>query len=134
MFSVFFKRGKKRRVFQRATALLLLTLSFADMAIIDVFLPELCEREGAIVAVADAIIASNKDNAKHLTDASDTKNHESSSPLAVDEDCFCCCSHILPTSHFNFPALSIRSEQVISVMTFLPTSPPLQLYRPPRIA
>jgi hypothetical protein len=137
MLSTLFKRGKKQRAFQRVIAFLLLTLSFVDIVVIDVFLPELCEREGTMIAVGkvvNAISVSNEADTKQLTTANDTKHNGSSSPLTFDEDCFCCCCHILPTSHFSFPFLSLRSEQAVSVMAFLPTSPPLEMFRPPRLA
>lgn len=132
-----FQVGKKQRSFQRVVAMLLLTLSFVDIAVIDFFVPELCEREGAIISMAKAAeVASHvgTDEGSRLADATDNKNQDSSLPSAFDEDCFCCCSHILPTAHFDFPILQTQLQKIASAQASLPNSPPLGLFRPPRIA
>lgn len=49
-----------------------------------------------------------------------------------DEDCFCCCSHIVPALHFQIPAIS-ESVPGIALYHFNSvTASVLPLYHPPR--
>lgn len=51
---------------------------------------------------------------------------------SLDEDCFCCCSHIVPALHFQVPAIS-ESAPVLTVYHFnCVTTSALPLYHPPR--
>jgi hypothetical protein len=51
---------------------------------------------------------------------------------SLDEDCFCCCSHIVPAPHFQIPAIS-ESVPTLAVYHFNSvTASALPLYHPPR--
>ena len=53
-------------------------------------------------------------------------------PPSLDEDCFCCCSHIVPALHFQLPAIS-ESAPVLTIYHFNSvTASALPLYHPPR--
>jgi hypothetical protein len=52
----------------------------------------------------------------------------------ICEDCFCCCSHILPSSHFSAKSLDINYQIRDLNKLFLPVSPPRDTFRPPRFA
>jgi hypothetical protein len=57
-------------------------------------------------------------------------------PSPVDgascEECFCCCSHILPTSLFLVGPFDIIDQTHDAHEFFLVTSPPRDTFRPPR--
>lgn len=132
----FFKSGKQLRAAQRAIALLLLTMTFVDIAIIDVFVPGLCEREGTMISLAQAAtaVSNTNDIPQHIFDTNSTEHQKSSAPSPIEEDCFCCCAHILPTAFYRLPVLQFSSESTVSMIAFLPSSPPLKTFRPPRLA
>ena len=125
-----FQSCRKQRLqlmMQRALASLLLSLCFLDLTVVDWYMPELCEADSfRALAVTDQTqpIADLS-----LPPASD--DHESSD---CDEDCFCCCAHILPSAHFSFPALAVLPERVADRMSLPLSALPTYLYRPPRLA
>ena len=131
-----FSGSKKKRTAQRAMALLLLSISLFDLTIIDLFAPGLCEGEGTTAAVAQAAtdVSKAKGSNPGFSDETGTQHRDSSEPSALEEDCFCCCAHILPSDYFRIPALPLPPERVVSISALLPSSPPLEMYHPPRIA
>lgn len=131
-----FKNGRRLRAAQRAIGLLLLTLTFVDIAIIDVFVPGLCEREEMMISLAQAAtaVSNTNDIPQHISDANSTEHQKSSAPSPIEEDCFCCCAHILPTALYRLPVLHFPSERTASLIAFLPAAPPLKMFRPPRLA
>lgn len=55
-----------------------------------------------------------------------------SSRLPCDDDCFCCCQHIVPSSHFVFSVLEPTERTVLIVLLSSPDQL-LQLpFHPPR--
>jgi hypothetical protein len=52
-----------------------------------------------------------------------------------DEDCFCCCAHILPCSYFAGDSSGeVREIFFSAVPDYLPTPPAKFTYHPPRLA
>ena len=139
MLTKWFQSSRRDRSAQRAVALLLLSLTFFDLTVIDLFAPELCEGASAIVAATPATTALNaapRDG--QLTTTTDNLNSPQPSipaaPECFEEDCFCCCAHILPSAYFRLPALPAPLARV-AVLTILPLSaPPAVTFRPPRFA
>ena len=126
MLKSLFQSRRQQHATQRAVALLLLSLCFFDLAIVDWLKPELCS-EGAIAyfPTHDAQTPSEFDTlpASHENESSD-----------CDEDCFCCCAHVLPSAHFSFPALATLPERIAERMHLPLVAPPTTLFRPPRLA
>lgn len=59
---------------------------------------------------------------------------QGSDPAPHEEDCFCCCAHVLPALAFTRAAAELRSPEPPQKQQSLPT-PSLQLpYHPPRFA
>ena len=127
------RSDRKTRAAQRVLAVLLLSLSFVDLVVVDLFLPQGCE-DGGIIIYAATTLGDVEGQSPKLSQSSDTQHQESSESVLFDEDCFCCCAHIMPSAHFSFPALPFQVEQGISQIDFLPSAPPLETFHPPRIA
>lgn len=52
-----------------------------------------------------------------------------------DEDCFCCCAHVLPSPVFVDSDIAVLTQlRTVPLRTTLPTAPIHSLYRPPRSA
>lgn len=67
-------------------------------------------------------------------DSSDSHQNESPAPIQGDEDCFCCCSHILPGLHFVVAGIVSETLEADPTISSLPTGPPHTLYHPPRLS
>jgi hypothetical protein len=64
-----------------------------------------------------------------------SRNNQPDSAPSQEEDCFCCCSHIVLGLHFVPPTVfEFRSPEVTLDLVLIP-SPPLRIpFRPPRVA
>jgi hypothetical protein len=117
------------RVFRCAGFLLLLTC-------VDILSPQTCAEEHfgfPVAAFAKAASASARDDGAAVTMASEqTHSEEGSESENPDEDCFCCCTHLLVRGHF---ALGTAPQDPIVTppewLCLLPP-PPHTLYHPPR--
>ena len=93
-------------------------------------LPAVSEMNHAYVAdnpVIDDIIAIT------ATDAG-PQHEQSPEPTSEKEDCFCCCSHIVPGIHFSVDQTYFESPATASVNMSIPT-PLLQgPFHPPRLS
>lgn len=128
---------------QRILAVLLLGLASFDLAVIDLIAPQLCNDGFAMKA--DAAPAQNAvegfdGNAAVEVAISDQgslpqqDSHSDSSPASTDEDCFCCCSHILPGCPVNHVTLNTMPRIDIPLIESLPSPPPQDTFHPPRLA
>ncbi|HZN11272.1 MAG TPA: hypothetical protein VFC61_06330 [Blastocatellia bacterium] len=102
---------------QRGLACFLLVFTFADVTIIDLVSPELCG-EAAAGWPADA----------------DGTRPESPAPDVTDEDCFCCCSHVIPAAHVEIASFNQQPTAGAPRHFGLPSSPPRDTFHPPRLS
>ena len=115
-----------------------LAIFFLLYASADLTTPHLCAEEmGLQPFPATGIVSRNLEclEGSAISEASaDPGQEQSSAPAEAEEDCFCCCAHILPGLHFIVEG--ILSDPVISdtAIISLPTRPPDEHYRPPRFA
>jgi len=119
---------------QRTVAVLLLALAFVDITLIDAVSPQFCGDGAGSPAgfiVADAARATTVENQNTRTDRD---SHSDSMPASTDEDCFCCCSHILLGYTFNVSTLIQRVRLNIPSSDILPNPPPQGTFHPPRLA
>ena len=110
-------------------AVLLFTFAFADLSA-DLISPQLCCEGIGNLAVSTQHI----NDTIALVAADDFGHEQSSEPLNIEEDCFCCCSHILPSVHFEVAVLDIKPPASLMTNAFLPTPPPQKTFRPPRLS
>jgi hypothetical protein len=133
MTTNWFTNRRKLRTWQRNISLVLLLFCFFDMVIVDVLFPEACERESTILGN----ISTSLPTAQSLSPIIHIPQEEQQTPTdstPVEDDCFCCCAHIVPVEHFKFPPLVVQTSAITAVPQNLPTSPFTGLFRPPRLA
>ena len=130
-------KSKTGRRLVSAVAILLLVYTGIDMAS-----PQLCGEE----LIGDVVISQSVSKRPVGTDlsarsvasiksADDSQNNQPSDQTNADEDCFCCCSHILPgTIVINLAASDIKSPSIelIRLAILSPSLP--SAYHPPRLA
>jgi hypothetical protein len=128
---------------RRGMAILLLAFAFFDLAVIDIIAPQICNDEFSTIAVsAPAQNASEEFDLNATVEAAigaqsslpQQESHSDSSPASTDEDCFCCCSHILPGFSFDYMTLNTMPRVDIALIASLPSPPPQDTFHPPRQA
>ena len=137
MSSVSHTRSGARRQLIRAIALLFLIYTGMDLAS-----PDLCRGETlgdgrlGLVAITQPALTRDASSSVARIDASDNQpTNDPSDQPHDDDDCFCCCTHVLPGT----VVASIGVTDLVSPMTnFEPhsvSSPPLaRAFHPPRFA
>lgn len=125
----------RRQTLFRAIAVLFLLYTGADLLI-----PQVCaeERGLATIEVAD-VKATTPDLASYVSSlASDISNREHNQvpdQQQRDEDCFCCCAHVIPGSVFHGSSISeIISISLPTKQALLPLELPNAFFHPPRFA
>ena len=130
-----FRFNSKHSV-QQVISVFLLLLCFFDIAIADVFFPGSCEGENEMLrdgAQASTIIEFRQDmfSPANLQQQSQPAPAEST---PVEEDCFCCCTHIVPVAFYKFARPLLQTEPIASYPLSIPTAPHTNLFHPPRRA
>jgi hypothetical protein len=127
---------KKHGHVARSLALFFLLFTGADL-----FLPQyFCggEEVGRIPVNGQTVSSTSKANTPFIATAFQSDNSRPDQPEDREhheEDCFCCCAHVLPGAGFgNLVVLDLISLPAPPSLDSL-LSPPLQVtYHPPRIA
>ena len=132
------EQGRQRRhdYFVRGIALYFILFTFGDIALPQIF----CREEpGCLLTERSASVRTSdgtKNEAVAVSRQSDDSQPSAPSDQAPhEEDCFCCCGHIVLVAIFaDSNALSAESLLFPVHQDRLPTSPPQNQYRPPRSA
>jgi hypothetical protein len=113
----------------RGTAILLL------LTCVDILSPQTCAEEllGFPAAAFAKAAAAEREGSPDGTETSET-SHTGEDPGSdhPEEDCFCCCTHLIVRAHFTFEPEAPDSALSPPEWLSLPASPPHSLYRPPR--
>jgi hypothetical protein len=122
---------------RRGIAIFLIAFAFFDMTVIDMFFPQLCVDEQTSQSVNSPVDATDKPTGKIAGDLTAGANHDSqpdqdSRQSSADEDCFCCCSHIIPSRHVNVATLNSPPQPEDAAIPSLPSAPPQGAFHPPR--
>ena len=123
------RKSISRRLF-RATALLFLLYTGVDLVF-----PQICSEEPVGAATKQSVPASSGINAdfRLAVDVSKESRHEQNSEVPCrDEDCFCCCAHVMPSPLFVEPSVADsnlgnginRNLSLISAPLNTPDHPP----------
>jgi hypothetical protein len=120
---------------RRGIAIFLLAMAFFDMAIVDLFFPQLCG-DDQVSLIGTVPVESTE---KVADEFAATGNHDSqpdqdSHQSTTDEDCFCCCSHIIPSPHVRVATLNCIPQPVDPAIAYLPSPPPHGPFHPPRLS
>jgi hypothetical protein len=121
-----------RPVWQKFFAALLLLWALADLSV-----PGLCQSDDDGSQDPQALSQSAGPSQVGQQVASETQfrmasNQGQKSAPSSQEDCFCCCAHIVPAPHFSFASIE-RSASAVTFYHFnqlTASAPPL--YHPPR--
>jgi len=133
---------------RRGMAIFLLVFAFFDLTVVDVFFPQVCEDEQASAALFNLIESPDKptdinDSGKSIDKIAakslpiqdhDSRSGQDSHQTPADEDCFCCCSHIIPSPHINIVALNCLPQLDDPAIFSLPLPHPHGPFHPPRLS
>jgi hypothetical protein len=112
-------RTKTRGIY-RCVALVFLAWTLTDIAV-----PDLC------LGDADTIANSTRDQS-FVQGSPVRPSGPSDSLFHRDDDCFCCCSHVLPASFVRVEMLTILASIGETAAPDTPAITPRPLFRPPR--
>ena len=120
---------------RRGMAIFLLAMAFFDMAIVDLFFPQFCG-DDQVSLLGTVPIESTEKVADEFaaTGNRDSQPVQDSRQSTTDEDCFCCCSHIIPSPHVSVATLNCTPQPVDPAIASLPSPPPRGPFHPPRLS
>ncbi len=122
----------------RGAAVFFLLFTCADIALPQYFCSDdeiggVTLKGSATTPSAAVDVALDRTSDPATTDDSDSGWHEDQAPH--EEDCFCCCAHVLPSMAFTPVGTSeMRLPSRTLVKDSLPSPPLRGTYHPPRIA
>ncbi|MGH9900593.1 MAG: hypothetical protein ACRD68_02015 [Pyrinomonadaceae bacterium] len=128
--------SERRRRLTRAVVIFFLLHAGADLAFPQYF----CREDfGGIIAAAnstDSTKPAQKEQLAASFDGSDGIPSETpSEQLPHEEDCFCCCAHVLPSADLSRIKINeLNSTQPAVRSDSIPSPPVREMYRPPRLA
>lgn len=87
-----------------------------------------------VVCNSEAMLSLDGGQALVLSSSSQQESRQDSqeSKYGYEDDCFCCCSHIVPTAHVNLVAMLRSAPAEIRISTSDPQATPRTLFHPPR--
>lgn len=115
----------------RVIAILFLVFTGADLTV-----PEFCSEEIGLPKFVQATSSTGLGSkAAFATDPGESEQDPPSKPTHSDEDCFCCCTHVLP-GHATAPvAIPQMRSRFTNLRMIEVRSPALKSpYHPPRFA
>lgn len=120
---------------RRGVAIFLLAFALFDLTIVDIFSPQLCGDEQLSLSLTGPVdsteeVAGEWGASKTHDPQPDQDSHQS----PIDEDCFCCCSHIIPSPQVNVIALNSPPQPGAPAIASLPLAPPRDTFHPPRLS
>ncbi len=115
-----------------------LAIFFFFFTVADLVNPHLCGEEMGLVSLPaslDRSLAPDQMIAIAPTETSaDSHREEPPTPTQNEEDCFCCCSHILPSQSFTVESVGREPLGTDPFMSALPAGPTQHHYHPPRLS
>lgn len=128
-----FANRRKLYQWQRNVSLVLLLLCGYDLAVADVLFPGSCEREGARI-LGVSISAADQQGLAAIGDVAPEPQEAPADSTPIEDDCFCCCAHLVPAESYNVPPLWFQPPSIKSHPGNIPATPVAELFRPPRLA
>jgi len=126
------------RKFRRSQLLRVIAMLFLLHSGVDMLFPQLCSNEEAFGgSFSTTSLAATGDvevrKAFAVEASSEFPDDQRSDQQHRDEDCFCCCTHVMPSPVFASPD---NAELVVSISPvhhiFIPAAPSDNPYHPPR--
>ena len=114
-------------------ASLLLLWAFADLSV-----PGLCksDNDGANGPQQESMSVRTGQSPRLVASsvtAFSNPGQQQSAPDRNDEDCFCCCVHVAPSTHFRLPELVNVAPELAMYSFHQVTASTPSLYHPPRV-
>ncbi len=106
---------------------------------VDLLFPELCNDEPYSSGFVSSSLLDHdtRETATAFLEnrSSESQDDERSGPQHKEEDCFCCCTHVMPSPAFASleNAELVRSSSMVHSI-FIPSAPSDNPYHPPRLA
>src|SRR5687767_7200837 len=118
------------REFRRSQLLRVIAMLFLLHSGVDMLFPQLCNEEELFGGSFSSTVLSSTNDAEvgqviAVNGSGESPNDHRSDPQHRDEDCFCCCTHVMPSAVFASPddaELVILRSPVPSI--FIPSAPP----------
>jgi hypothetical protein len=106
----------------------------------DIVSPQLCDEDLEVAthfASSAPVRAAGPDYSKPSIGVANPTGAVPEKPLQhspADDDCFCCCTHLLPGHFFEGTQLLVASPRNDLKLTALPSSPSHAPFHPPRLS
>lgn len=123
----------RQRLFRGIAILFVLYTAF------DLANPQICNDGSSFIPESHITQLSRNDTTSapitSVQSVKSSKNTEVPDQPTPDEDCFCCCAHVMPMSIFDSNLLAqIRPEFLTPTHVGIPTPRPKTYFHPPRFA
>lgn len=86
-----------------------------------------CNSEGNVLADVAGLTLLSASSSSSPRPANDQDSR-----FRYEDDCFCCCSHIVPAPHFDLVAVLISAPTDVNLSVSFPQATPQTLFHPPR--
>lgn len=140
-FGTLMKSKLNRRLRRKENLVRVVAIFFLLFTLADITFPEVFCREGIGAFVTEQpTFASATTRTETATVASMRRSDDPQPDMPTnqaphEEDCFCCCGHVMTVTVFvNCQALIMKSPPFTLYQDRLPTTPPQSPFRPPRHA
>ena len=113
-------RTVRRHYLNVGIAVFFIVFAFADLSI-----PQLCNEEmggRCLPGISQTIVNDGARDLSLSVDSGESHQQRSKDTEGSCEECFCCCSHIVPGSHFSVDLFDRAPLVTTSVNRSLPTS------------
>lgn len=133
-FTWLMNSSRKKRSFMTTRMVRAIAVLFLFYTAVEITVPQFCSEASGVLSISEAARASMILSV--LSPAADNNQKElPSEQPSSDEDCFCCCAHVVPGRAIAAIAITdLMPSFTVQRKIDLP-SPPLQSpYHPPRFA
>ncbi len=133
------KSGYYKHRINRARAFRVVAILFLVYTGLDIAVPQLCCEEFSYPGITQLTAVSDISAPAKTFSAIDAAKNSSRDPAppehSRDEDCFCCCTHVLP-GHVTAPIAIAELSPDVAALTKIDVNSPLIQgpYHPPRFA
>jgi hypothetical protein len=132
------KMGLDIREFRRSRLLRVIAMLFLLHSAADMLFPQLCSEEELFGASFNSASTATNDRDLRETFAvhrlNESPGDQNPDQQHREEDCFCCCAHVMPSPVFANPAADLPLSRSVARRVFLPSAPSDNPYHPPRLA
>jgi hypothetical protein len=126
---------------RRGIAIFFLIFTFMDLVCIDLLWQRGCAEEATVLtllsktSVVSEVIQENGVSGLAQNAAQNQPGHPADDkPAGIDEDCFCCCSHLIHGIRIEVSVLNGSPQPGDPAILIIPSSPSRGTFHPPRLS